>query len=105
MEETNKNSVCLASIMRLIAVVQQSNDADMTWNLVNQAIWANTEADFAIVSGMHITYPKFLSLVTGFVLTLSCRLSTDLAAGLACDSPERLVFEAVSIVIIPELVQ
>lgn len=49
--QTNSCSVCLASILRLIAVVNQPNNADMTWNLNNQAIWATTEADFAIISG------------------------------------------------------
>ncbi|KAH6649103.1 integral membrane protein [Truncatella angustata] len=55
--------VCLASIMRLIAVVNQPNNVDVTWNLVNQAIWAKTEADFAIVSGCLPTLrPIFVAL-------------------------------------------
>lgn len=37
--------------MRLIAVVTEKTDADVTWNLVNQGIWAVVEADFAIISG------------------------------------------------------
>lgn len=37
--------------MRLVAVVTEETNEDMPWNLVNQAIWANVEADFAIVSG------------------------------------------------------
>lgn len=39
--------------MRLIAVVTQKTDADMTWNLVNQATWAVVEANFAIISGKY----------------------------------------------------
>ncbi|KAI1370590.1 hypothetical protein F4677DRAFT_465074 [Hypoxylon crocopeplum] len=42
--------VCIASIMRLVAVVTEGTDADITWNLVNQGIWAVVEADFAIIS-------------------------------------------------------
>ncbi|KAJ6015163.1 hypothetical protein N7540_009754 [Penicillium herquei] len=42
--------VCIASIMRLVAVLNQSTDADVSWNWVNQAIWATVEADLAIVS-------------------------------------------------------
>jgi hypothetical protein len=38
--------------MRLIAVVTEKTDSDVTWNLVNQGIWAVVEADFAIISGM-----------------------------------------------------
>lgn len=37
--------------MRLIAVVTERTDSDVTWNLVNQGIWAVVEADFAIISG------------------------------------------------------
>jgi hypothetical protein len=37
--------------MRLVAVVTQANNEDMPWNLVNQAIWAKVETDFAIISG------------------------------------------------------
>ncbi|KAJ5622632.1 hypothetical protein N7528_005864 [Penicillium herquei] len=42
--------VCIASIMRLVAVLTQGTDADVSWNWVNQAIWATVEADLAIVS-------------------------------------------------------
>ncbi|KAH8892200.1 hypothetical protein GQ53DRAFT_647468 [Thozetella sp. PMI_491] len=42
--------VCIASIMRLIAVVTEKTDVDMTWNLTNQGIWAVVEANFAIIS-------------------------------------------------------
>ncbi|KAK9769640.1 putative Integral membrane protein [Seiridium cardinale] len=42
--------VCIASIMRLVAVATEKTDADMTWNLINQAIWAATEAGFAVIS-------------------------------------------------------
>ncbi|CRG87514.1 hypothetical protein PISL3812_04532 [Talaromyces islandicus] len=42
--------VCIASIMRLVSVMRQSTDADVSWNWVNQAIWATVEADLAIVS-------------------------------------------------------
>lgn len=37
--------------MRLIAVVNEKLDEDMTWNLINQATWAVVEANFAIISG------------------------------------------------------
>ncbi|KAJ5708662.1 hypothetical protein N7488_008463 [Penicillium malachiteum] len=36
--------------MRLVAVLTQGTDADVSWNWVNQAIWATVEADLAIVS-------------------------------------------------------
>ncbi|KAL6863259.1 hypothetical protein ACO1O0_003504 [Amphichorda felina] len=42
--------VCVASIMRLVAVVTEDTTSDMTWNLVDQGIWAKMEADFAIIS-------------------------------------------------------
>ncbi|KAI0846127.1 hypothetical protein F5Y00DRAFT_272233 [Daldinia vernicosa] len=42
--------VCVASIMRLVAVVIQKDDADISWNIVNQSIWATVEADVAIIS-------------------------------------------------------
>lgn len=38
--------------MRLIAVVTQKSDPDMTWNLINQATWAMVEVNFAVISGM-----------------------------------------------------
>ena len=44
-------SVCIASIMRLVAVVTEATNDDMTWNLINQATWATVEADVAIISG------------------------------------------------------
>lgn len=40
--------------MRLISVVNQKNNADKSWDYMNQAIWATTEADFAIISGASI---------------------------------------------------
>ncbi|KAK8025419.1 hypothetical protein PG990_003242 [Apiospora arundinis] len=42
--------VCIASVMRLVAVTTQKNDADVSWNIINQGIWAVVEADFAIIS-------------------------------------------------------
>ncbi|CAI6101420.1 unnamed protein product [Clonostachys chloroleuca] len=42
--------VCVASIMRLLAVVNEDLEVDPTWNLVDQGIWAKMEADFAIIS-------------------------------------------------------
>ncbi|KAI9035645.1 Phosphotransferase enzyme family protein [Aspergillus affinis] len=42
--------VCIASIVRLVSVMTQGTDADVSWNWVNQAIWATVEADLAIVS-------------------------------------------------------
>ncbi|PYH49850.1 uncharacterized protein BP01DRAFT_309921 [Aspergillus saccharolyticus JOP 1030-1] len=43
--------VCIASIMRLVSVMRQGTNADITWEWVDQAIWATVEADLAIVSG------------------------------------------------------
>lgn len=51
--------VCIASIMRLVAVLTEGTDADVTWNLVNQAIWAVTEADFAIIGACLPTLRPF----------------------------------------------
>ncbi|KAI1204849.1 uncharacterized protein F4807DRAFT_454337 [Annulohypoxylon truncatum] len=42
--------VCIASIMRLVAVVTQPSNEDITWNIINQSIWASVEAYFAIIS-------------------------------------------------------
>ncbi|KAI1178724.1 hypothetical protein F4777DRAFT_536536 [Nemania sp. FL0916] len=42
--------VCIASILRLVAVLRQSSSPDVTWNIVNQSIWASVEANLAIVS-------------------------------------------------------
>lgn len=44
-------SVCIASILRLHAVLGQKNNADITWDFINQGVWAVVEADFAIISG------------------------------------------------------
>ncbi|KAF4122761.1 hypothetical protein GMORB2_7068 [Geosmithia morbida] len=56
--------VCVASIMRLIAVVNQSTSADMTWNVVGQATWAKMEADFAIISACLPTLrPLYVALL------------------------------------------
>lgn len=38
--------------MRLVAVTTQKTDADVSWNIINQGIWAVVEADFAIISGI-----------------------------------------------------
>lgn len=48
--------------MRLVAVVKQPTTADMTWNVIDQAIWATVEADFAIISGKPIQSPSLSSL-------------------------------------------
>jgi hypothetical protein len=37
--------------MRLVAVVTEKTDADISWNLINQGTWAVVEADFAVISG------------------------------------------------------
>lgn len=44
--------------MRLVAVVKQPTTADMTWNVIDQAIWATVEADFAIISGKPNRNPR-----------------------------------------------
>ncbi|KAI0113068.1 hypothetical protein F4814DRAFT_449516 [Daldinia grandis] len=36
--------------MRLVAVVNQKDDPDISWNIVNQSIWATVEANFTIIS-------------------------------------------------------
>ena len=43
--------------MRLVAVVTEDTTSDMTWNLVDQGIWAKMEADFAIISGTSSNCP------------------------------------------------
>lgn len=40
-----------------MAVVTESTGPDVSWNLINQAIWAVVEADFAIISGETSDYP------------------------------------------------
>lgn len=47
--------------MRLVSVVTQGTDADVSWNWVNQAIWATVEADLAIVSGMCSLFAEEIS--------------------------------------------
>ncbi|TVY93984.1 Satratoxin biosynthesis SC1 cluster protein, partial [Lachnellula willkommii] len=42
--------VCLASVMRLVSVSEESTDPDFSWNWVNQGIWAVVESNFAIIS-------------------------------------------------------
>ncbi|KAI0902725.1 hypothetical protein F4823DRAFT_629953 [Ustulina deusta] len=51
--------VCIASILRLVAVATQSNGPDISWNIINQAIWAVVEADFAIISACLPTLRPF----------------------------------------------
>ncbi|KAF2153683.1 hypothetical protein K461DRAFT_114435 [Myriangium duriaei CBS 260.36] len=48
--------VCVASVMRLVTVLTETIDADVSWNFVSQAIWAVTEADFAIIGGEPFLY-------------------------------------------------
>ncbi|KAH9908176.1 hypothetical protein F4778DRAFT_720642 [Xylariomycetidae sp. FL2044] len=42
--------VIIASILRLYAVLTQPSNDDLSWNVVNQSIWATTEAGVAIIS-------------------------------------------------------
>jgi hypothetical protein len=42
-------SVCIASILRLVSVLTESTDPDVTWNFVNQGVWALVESDFAMI--------------------------------------------------------
>ncbi|KAI1092952.1 hypothetical protein F5B19DRAFT_179338 [Rostrohypoxylon terebratum] len=44
--------VCIASIMRLVSVLTQPTNEDITWNIINQSIWASVEAYFAIMSAI-----------------------------------------------------
>lgn len=53
-----EGSVCVASIMRLVAVITQKDDVDISWNIVNQSIWATVEANFAIISGAFLYFPS-----------------------------------------------
>ncbi|KAI0191586.1 hypothetical protein F4808DRAFT_476119 [Astrocystis sublimbata] len=55
--------VVIASILRLVSVVTESSGPDITWNIINQAIWAVVEADFAIISACLPTLrPVWLAL-------------------------------------------
>ncbi|RWA04860.1 hypothetical protein EKO27_g10242 [Xylaria grammica] len=51
--------VCIASILRLVAVVTESTGPDISWNLIGQSIWAVVEADFAIASACLPTLRPF----------------------------------------------
>ncbi|KAI1734286.1 integral membrane protein [Xylaria scruposa] len=57
--------VCIASILRLVAVVTQPDNEDLTWNIVNQSIWATVEANLAIISACLPTLRPIWSLVRG----------------------------------------
>lgn len=45
-----------------MAVVTESTGPDISWNIINQAIWATTEADFAIISGKPTTFSEIVYL-------------------------------------------
>ncbi|KAI0912463.1 hypothetical protein F4823DRAFT_622903 [Ustulina deusta] len=51
--------VCIASILRLVSTVPRNIYPDPTWNTVDQAIWADLEADFAIISACLPTMRPF----------------------------------------------
>ncbi|KAI0869291.1 hypothetical protein GGS24DRAFT_512193 [Hypoxylon argillaceum] len=51
--------VCIASILRLVALVTESTGPDISWNIINQSIWAVVEADFAIISACLPTLRPF----------------------------------------------
>ncbi|KAI0471178.1 integral membrane protein [Xylaria cf. heliscus] len=57
--------VCIASILRLVAVVTQPNNEDLTWNIVNQSIWATVEANLAIISACLPTLRPIWIIVRG----------------------------------------
>ncbi|PYH67482.1 uncharacterized protein BO88DRAFT_344157 [Aspergillus vadensis CBS 113365] len=70
--------VCIASIMRLVSVMTQGTDADVSWNWVNQAIWANIEADLAIVSACLPTLrPVWVAVRRSLIGTQATNQSTD----------------------------
>ncbi|OJZ90167.1 hypothetical protein ASPFODRAFT_202724 [Aspergillus luchuensis CBS 106.47] len=70
--------VCIASIMRLVSVMTQGTDADVSWNWVNQAIWANIEADLAIVSACLPTLrPVWVAVRRSLFGTQATNQSTD----------------------------
>ncbi|KAI2777041.1 integral membrane protein [Daldinia loculata] len=74
--------VCVASIMRLVAVIIQKDDADISWNIVNQSIWATVEANFAIISGCLPTLrPVWIAIRKKSSHTEQSRSSYQHAAG------------------------
>lgn len=85
--------------MRLIAVVTQKSDPDMTWNLINQATWAVVEVNFAIISGMSILelpfglYPSSAISVIDTLL-INHSMLADFASCLAGYTPERPGYKA-----------
>lgn len=46
---TDCHSVCFISIIRLV-VLSRLNDADVTWNYVNSAIWSTAEPCMGVIS-------------------------------------------------------
>ncbi|KAI0514755.1 hypothetical protein F5B22DRAFT_647233 [Xylaria bambusicola] len=71
--------VCIASILRLVAVLTQPTGPDFTWNANNVAVWAVVEADFAIISACLPTLrPFWLAIRPKQLLTAqSVPLSSD----------------------------
>ncbi|KAJ3577516.1 hypothetical protein NPX13_g3052 [Xylaria arbuscula] len=57
--------VCIASILRLVAVVTQPDNDDLSWNIVNQSIWATVEANLAIISACLPTLRPVWILIRG----------------------------------------
>ncbi|KAI1662322.1 hypothetical protein F4813DRAFT_385035 [Daldinia decipiens] len=55
--------------MRLVAVVTQKYDADISWNIVNQSIWATVEADFVIISGALPYFPSIKTRIQVLITT------------------------------------
>ncbi|KAI1126286.1 hypothetical protein F5Y10DRAFT_278912 [Nemania abortiva] len=56
--------VCIASILRLVAVATESTSPDISWDIINLAIWAVVEADFAIISACLPTMRPFWLLIS-----------------------------------------
>ncbi|KAI1429593.1 integral membrane protein [Xylaria sp. FL1777] len=57
--------VCIASILRLVAVVTQPDNDDLSWNIINQSIWATVEANLAIISACLPTLRPLWILIRG----------------------------------------
>ena len=59
MANTNRNSVCIVSIVRLVTLVSVDlKSLDLYWNFAQVGIWTATESNIAIVSGKDLLIPS-----------------------------------------------
>ncbi len=65
-------SACIASILRPVTVATQPDNEDLTWNIVNQSIWATVEGNLAIIWGMFIKYTS-LALIVNWISQHVCQ--------------------------------